>query len=332
MQILTIRLGAVGDVLMTLPAIAALGRAFPGAQIDHLVEAGAADAIAGTPALRRTIVVPRKEIAAELKRLRFRAWRGVRRELRETAYDLVVDFHNLLRSALWASAARARKKVVRRNWRELSPLFFDTRVPYDRGANVVLQHMTLVEAVANRPVPVACVRPPLDSTTAREALSARAIPERFVAIAPGSRWPGRALPDRLVREAVDVCRERGLAPLLIGGAREAAHFSRLGAELGVPVTTDLSLRALAGILALAAAVISADSAPLHYADLLERPVIGVFGPSSPVLYGPVFAPNVCLRDPALSGTTSTVRVERAEALFAAIGRAELTGALGRLVP
>jgi heptosyltransferase-1 len=322
-QILTIRLGAVGDVLMALPAIAALGRVFPTAQIDHLVEQGAAGAISGTPGLRETVIAPRKKLTmAELLK--------TRRRLRDTGYDLVIDFHNLLRSGIWAAQVPAPKKVVRRNWRELSPVFFDTHVPYDERQNVVRQHMALVEALAHGPVSLECVRPPVDEAVADAALKALGIVAPFVAIAPGSRWPGRAVPDRLVRDTVAACHARSLVPLLIGGPREAAQFAVLAKELGVAANTDLSLRGLAGVIARASLVVSADSAPLHYADLLQRPVIGIFGPSSPRLYGPVFAPNVCLRDPALGDLTSTVRTKDASATFDAITRVEIDRAFDQL--
>jgi ADP-heptose:LPS heptosyltransferase len=184
--------------------------------------------------------------------------------------------------------------------------------------------MALVEALAHAPVPLECVRPPIDDVDLPVA-------EPFVAIAPGSRWPGRAVPERLVRDAVAAARAHALTPLLLGGPRESAKFAALSKELGVAANTTLPLRGLAGVIAKATLVVSADSAPLHYADLLQRPVVGIFGPSSPQLYGPVFAPNVCLRDPALGGLSSTVRIRDASATFDAITRVEIDRAFATLL-
>lgn len=62
-KVLTIRLGAVGDALTVLPAIAALRRLLPNAVIHHLVERGAAPVVQGLAQLDDVIVVPRDEVS-----------------------------------------------------------------------------------------------------------------------------------------------------------------------------------------------------------------------------------------------------------------------------
>jgi heptosyltransferase I len=321
-RILTIRLGAIGDVLMTLPALASLARAFPHASLTHVVEAGAKDVVEGLPFIAETIAVPRAKISQEARSLSFETLRAVRRRLAAEPFDLVVDFHNLLRSAIYAQAAKSPCKVTKRNWREMAPVFFDERVDCDETLNFVEQQQMLVDAIVGKTQAIGAAAPPIDAASAGAALSALGLSERLAVIAPGSRWPGRALPDRLVKQAVEACRTAALTPLLLGGPDEQEWFLRLRAELSTPTLTEISLKGMAGVIARAQLVVCGDSAPLHYADMLQRPTLAIFGPSAPELYGPMFAPARCLRDPALAGT-SKPRLPRNDALYAAIGPAHL---------
>jgi ADP-heptose:LPS heptosyltransferase len=124
-----VRLGAIGDVVRTLPAVSSLRAGYPGAHIAWLVEPRAASAVQGQPWVDEMIVFGRPELVALLKGGSFRA---AAREfirfataLRRRRFELVVDFHSLLRSALlaWLSGARRRVGYARPFGRELSYCF-----------------------------------------------------------------------------------------------------------------------------------------------------------------------------------------------------------------
>ncbi len=301
-RILTIRLGAVGDVLTTLPAIRALHEKFPNASLHHLVDESAAGIISGLTIIERTIVAPCQRLSAELKRGRLTTLLALRRTLREARYDLVVDFESLACSGILASFCHAPTRIGRARWRQLNPLFFNFRVPSDPQDNVVTQHLALLRPVL-RPgeLPVEMPQsPPLDVGAAERALADLSINKPFVIVAPGSRRPHRALPEKLLTDIVARLMADGEPVLVIGGMFETA-LAELCARIGVPYSGNLSLPALAGVIARARAFIGADSAPMHIADMLRVPSVVIFGPSSPELYGPMFAPHRSLRDPRFAG-------------------------------
>jgi heptosyltransferase I len=308
-RILTIRLGAVGDVLTTLPALRALRGLFPQATIHHLVEEGAADVVRGLAVLDDVVVVPRDQLRRELGRFRAKTFASVWRELRGRRYDLVIDFQNLLRSAIWKIATGSKHGIVRARWQEMSPLAFDFRVPCQPFDNVVRQHGNLLSVLSGdgaTPKLSACAPfVPEDAARMAETLRAKlGIGGPYVVVAPGSRWPRRSLPERIVTAGVRRLKHAGVQVLLIGGPNERGWLEALGESLAVPVSVELPLKPLFALIAGAAGIFCADSAPLHVADMFELPATTVFGPSAPELYGPVFAPAFVLRDERLSGQHS----------------------------
>ena len=102
-NILIVKMSALGDVTHTLPALIALRRHYPNAYISWLVEETAKDIITGHPALDCVLVWPRKQFTSLL---RSGSWiSAVKllyqfiRQLRDTPYDLVFDFQALIKSA-----------------------------------------------------------------------------------------------------------------------------------------------------------------------------------------------------------------------------------------
>ncbi len=111
MRILIVKLGSIGDIVHTLPALSAIREALPRAEISWAVERRAAKILRGNPLLERLIEV-------DTKRLRSRsvlseaipALRGQWRNLRATEFDVALDFQGLLKSATIALVSGARER------------------------------------------------------------------------------------------------------------------------------------------------------------------------------------------------------------------------------
>lgn len=301
MKILTIRLGAVGDVVTVLPALAAVRAMFPGAVIHHLVEAPAAPILHGFGALDDVVIVQRKEIQAAARRLKLSPLMSLRTRLAQAEYNLVIDFQGLLRSAWLAQSTHAPVRIAKRNWKEMNPPFFTQTVVPERSDNVILQHLDILRPLhPNRERPAlvhACpqISGP-DDAAAGATLSAAQLEGPFVVVCPGSKWPLRALPVGLTIAVMKLLHRQGMNPLLVGGPNEV-YLTQVGAAHNWPVSIDLPLGGLTALIARARGFVGADSGPMHLADLLGIPSVVVFGPSAPQTYGPMFAPHRIFRDP-----------------------------------
>src|SRR3712207_1703011 len=129
MRILFVKLGSIGDIVHALPALAAIRRALPRAEISWVVERRAAEILRDNPALDRLIEVDTKAL---------RRWpvfgetllapRQQLRRLRASTFDAALDFQGLLKSAFIArlSGAPRRYGFAREALREPASRFLLT--------------------------------------------------------------------------------------------------------------------------------------------------------------------------------------------------------------
>src|SRR5882757_2608152 len=109
MRLLIVKLGSIGDIVHTLPALAAIRRALPDAEISWVVEQRAAEILRDNPILDRLIEVDTKALRRVLMSGEtLRAPRQQLRRLRASAFDLALDFQGLLKSAGIARLSGAR--------------------------------------------------------------------------------------------------------------------------------------------------------------------------------------------------------------------------------
>ncbi|HMJ08783.1 MAG TPA: glycosyltransferase family 9 protein, partial [Pyrinomonadaceae bacterium] len=129
MRILIVKLGAIGDIIHTLPALTAIRRAFPAAEIGWVAEMRSAEILRGHPAIDSLIEIDTKQWRSELKAGQF--FSGVGKQLsglRRANYEIAIDFQGLLKSAAIAKASGASQRwgFSRKDLREpASRVFFN---------------------------------------------------------------------------------------------------------------------------------------------------------------------------------------------------------------
>jgi ADP-heptose:LPS heptosyltransferase len=100
MNILIVRLGALGDIIHAVPAAAALRRAMPEARIDWLVDAKHRAMVDLVTVVDRVVPLDGRTIGA---------WSDAVRRVRQVRYDLAFDFQGLMKSAVLARASGAAR-------------------------------------------------------------------------------------------------------------------------------------------------------------------------------------------------------------------------------
>ena len=302
MNILIVKLSAIGDVIHTLPALNAIRDRYPKAHITWVVEAAAADLVIGHRALDRVIVSHRKRWIRQLRSPRWRqALADIHRfwnDLRDTRYDMVIDFQALLKSGVLVWLARGRRKIGfdrGMQHQEHSYLFLNERVPpVDMEVHALTRGLLLLDAIGIHSREVAYDIPITESDRRRvaELLAANGIDGQrpLVAINPVALWETKlwlndrfaALADRLVNACgVDVVytgapADRGAIFAIRG------QMTRASADLSGMTT----LKMLAEVYRQAALVVSTDTGPMHLAAAVNTRVVALFGPTAPWRTGP----------------------------------------------
>jgi len=117
----------------------------------------------------------------------------------------------------------------------------------------------------------------------------RSLPS-FIAVIPGARWNSKRWPAQRLADLVDRLEREGFPPcLLLGGPDDRQLATQIGAACKAPVLDlvgQTSLRELAAFIKLADLVICHDSGPMHMAAALDKPLVAIFGPTSPDRTGP----------------------------------------------
>jgi ADP-heptose:LPS heptosyltransferase len=297
-SILVIRLSSMGDVVRLLPSLQAL-RGSGAARVDLTVEDRFASLLDLFPVTDGVVVYPRKQQGTPWRHPM--AWSSTMAayfgDLRAARYDLALDLHGILRSALVARMSGANETAGYASGfgKECSHLLYDRKlVPgpsrrisrYKRYAGA-LRALGLPEPSGEYLVPRLPeeVVADVDAFLFSAGLADRPYLFAFLGTSRAQahkRWP-------LVRflELARSVRERFGLPTLLGWGPEEADLVRaLPAQEGIAAIPDWNLPRLVEVMSRSAALVGADTGAMHLAALVGVPTVAVLGPTDPVLNRP----------------------------------------------
>jgi heptosyltransferase-1 len=288
-SILIVKPSSLGDVVHTLPAVAALKKLWPASSIRWLVNPEWAPVLEGNPHLDRVLIFPRAQFRGVSGAWRMFQW--ARSFGREHRAELVLDFQGLLRSAVIGRFARESCLVGLSDAREGAGWFYDSTARLEARPHspmhAVDRYLRLVQALGAPPVGPDNLEWPLPAAPLPEGLSAG---EPYVALHPFSRGKGKSMSVPDVRRLCET-----LAPhrvILVG--RSDLDIPRLRNVENYLNKT--SLAELISVLRRAAWVVSVDSGPMHLAAALGPRVLAIHTWSDPRKVGPYPADAWVLKD------------------------------------
>ena len=310
-RILVVRVDLLGDVVLSLPAVRALRRAYPDAGIDMLVLKSTAGILKGDPDIDHVLAYDPHVWRRPGNYLHPGNWAealGVLRAMRSARYDLGVSISGDMGSIL-TRLSGARRRIGYAE--EAYPFFLTDPVP--GGRYRVRQHETEYVLALARAAGAATEpddgRPSLsvDPEAAahvtgmlREARHASGCRGPIVTLHGGARngqakrWPT----GHFARLAERLVGELDALVVLTGAPSEAPLAAAIEAECRFPLLNLLgrtSLLELVALLAVSDLVISGDSGPMHIAAAVQTPVIALHGPTDPALSGPISPDAIVLR-------------------------------------
>jgi heptosyltransferase-1 len=334
MKVLIVRVGAMGDVIHALPAVAALRVARPEWEIDWVVDSRWAPLLVDGDG--RGPVVSRVHLAATklwtgspLSPATLRSVLKLRKVLRAERYDLVVDMQGTLRSAVIGWMSGAKELAGYGDPREAMAARLYGRRIVRRGAHVVEQGAALLGEAAGVELVPGAVELPREAEA--ESWAADLVDGRRVCVlSAGAGWGAKRWPVERFGALARELRAMGFAVLVNASHKDDALAAQVvAASGGVAEMVVCNIAELIALVRRAAVVVGGDSGPVHLAAALGVPVVALFGPTDPARNGPWGAgPVRVLRDAA--SVTSYKRSAETEAGLARIGVESVLAAVREL--
>lgn len=299
-RFLVVKLSSLGDLVFTLPAVAALREAFPQARIDWLVERRWETLLSGNPDISSCIPLNPGSLVELL---------GAIRWLHGVGYTCAFDFQGLYKSAFLALASGAPRRLgfARGYAREPAASFFYTQSVAPGEVHMVEQNLALARAAgAHSSGYHFPLRVPAEAEgQLAQELAARGASEFYV-LSPGGGWRSKCWPpERFGGLHRELARRRGWRGVLSYGPGEEALAEKVRRAAGdpEPIVLALDLAHLMALLRRAKFVVAADTGPLHLAVALGTPVVGLYGPTAPWRNGPFSSMDVVVRNARPEETT-----------------------------
>lgn len=352
-RLLVVRVGAMGDVLHALPAIAALRADIRNVWLGWAIEPRWAVLLRAEPdSMPRSANMPLVDVVHAVPTRQWSkhpfsaaTWRSVlalRKELRRERYDVALDLQGSLRSAVIARMSGARRVIGPATPREWPARWFYTDRVTTAATHVVDQAAELARAAAlalggRGDWPIADTPLPQDAEAERWAALVQKAGESIgpeergsvplVLLAPTAGWGAKQWPAKRFGTLAAELVKRGCRVLVnatpplpdaVGQQVLGAALAELSPERQKHIElVDATLPRLAALLRRCSLLVAGDTGPLHLAAALGTPVLALFGPTDPARTGPYAANAIVLRNP--NSVTDHRRHAETEPGLASIG-------------
>lgn len=302
MNILIIRISAIGDVLHTIPAVKSLKQAFPHAKIHWVIQQKAVALLQNQPFLDSIILLPDKPLALK----NWKATFNVIKQLYKTTWDAIIDFQGILKSFILIAALHGKKfgfsyHHARSKLLSLTSHYHINPTP---AINVVLKNLALASGVIIKLNKNYRSCPTLTQLQKDYPLAIPILQQKKVinwmeeqkicnpiAISPNTTWNSKHWSLKSWEQLILLISKNQPHPIVLLGAHMGGQAAQL-AQFKIPhffVAPAFDLLTTGYFLKKAQFLVAPDTGILHLADAAGTPMLGLFGPTLPQIHGPIIS-------------------------------------------
>ena len=304
MKILIVKLGSIGDIIHTLPSLAAIRQNVPGAEISWVVESRSAEILRGNELIDRLIEVDTRSlrkgpiVASILPSLREHF-----RKLRRHKFDLAIDFQGLMKSAAIAklSGAKIRYGFDTASMREpASRIFLNRSVEVPKNTNIIRKNLALAAVALGFEIPENGLKFPISTELAhtRERVDiVSGANAKFAILNPAGGWVTKLWPAENYGALADQLWEaHRISSIVAVGPDESELAARVlaASRSGKVTVARPSLKGFYELAKKASVYVGGDTGPTHLAIAAGAPVVGIFGPTEWWRNGSPFSADICV--------------------------------------
>lgn len=305
-KIAVLRANAIGDYIYAIPALDALRATYPRAEIVLMGRSWHAQFLSGRPGpIDRVEITPLSKGVNDPGWTEGEQWEDDPAELerfferaQQEKYDLAIQLHGGGRYSNPFLLRLGARCTAGMRTSDAPPL--DRWVPYPYWQNEV---MRLLECVALVGAKTVTARPHLAIIPAdREEIDA-VLPDRSMRLAvihAGATDFRRRWRAQNFARIIDWLANAGYSVVLVGASSERNVNEEIARQIGartINFAGRISLNALAGLLERASVLVGNDSGPIHLAEAIGTPSVGIYWAGNMINYGP---PSTALHRQVLS--------------------------------
>ena len=304
MNILIVRLSAIGDIIHSLPVLAAIKQHLPEARVSWVAEQRSAEILRGNPLIDDLIEVDTRSFKGgrTIENILLEMSRQARL-IRRSKYDVAIDLQGLIKSAVatQVSAAKKRWGFDKKGMREpAGRIFYTDTVKTEPKIHVIRKNLALAaaalgfEASPTVDFPIATGD---EHRAEAEGLIAKANGRAFAILNPAGGWVTklwRAADFGKLADKLDA--ELSLTPIVVTGPNESelAAAVRANSRSERVIFAEPSLKGFYELAKHATVYIGGDTGPTHLAIAAGAPVVGIFGPTEWWRNGSLNPEDICV--------------------------------------
>jgi len=284
LNILIIKTSSLGDVLHGLSVVSDIKRNFPESQIDWLVEETYEKTVALNKDIRRVIPIAvrrwRKKISNK------RTWLEISssiKQIRSIQYDIVIDLQGLIKSALFARAAKGLKVGFDRgSIREpIASWSYDKKIFVEKNKHMIHRCRELTAKALGYSLKDLIIQYGLKQNEIKRR-------SNLAVILTGTAQQKKLWPESNWETVVRFLESKGFeCNFSWGNDEERRRCKRIISKTRGRLVPLQPIEQLAGLMATATIVIGVDTGLLHLAATQETPLVGIYGASDPKKTGPI---------------------------------------------
>ncbi len=282
-RILLIRLDHIGDVILTIPVLKPLRKAFPRAKIDFIAAPWAIELLENHPCLDRVMefnpVWFNREQSARLWQ-QLKAVFALTAIIKRGRYDVVIDFKGDLRHnlAMYLSQVKCRIGYGITG----GGFLLSHEMDYQRGSHELEHNLELLKilGVRERNATMDIPLPEEAKQEAEKMLRDHGIPKRFAVVHAAAGQTKKNWNDAKFSALLAyLASQYDLASVMVGTARDTPLIQGIvlhAKSKAYDLSGKTDLHCLAGIIGQAALFVGVDSAPAHLSAALAIPTVVLF--------------------------------------------------------
>lgn len=305
MRILIIKLGAIGDIIHTLPSLSAIRSNFQDAEISWIAEQRSAEILHGNKLIDNLIEVDTRSLRGGnvIEKMLIDAARQVK-NLRQYDFDIAIDFQGLLKSGMIAKLSGAKKRwgFARADLREpAARVFYTDTAKIEKTTHVIRRNLALAHTALNIESLGEELAFPIVTTEENkkeaDAIAERVSGDNFAVLNPAGGWVTKLWhAEKFGALADQIWEEFGMGSIVAVGPNEASLAAQVlnASRSGKVISAEPSLKGFYELVKRARIYVGGDTGPTHLAIAAGTPIVGIFGPTEWWRNGSLNPDDICV--------------------------------------